>query len=287
MATESNTSYSKKQIVITVELDGQESLRLDGFACSVAVNKSGCPAFPKASAVIKGLSLDTMGRMTHLAFKTRGLKRNKIRIEAGVQGKTLSNIFQGEISNAWADFNAAPSPEFKLDAVTGLFSAMTPQSPISVKGTQSVADIIESISSEIGYVFENNEITASIKDCVINGDPVTKMRRIAEAVGANLLFDDDRVVLMPRDGSRKNEGEIPLINADNGMIGYPTFSNQGMSVSCFFRPELRIGTSVRVESIVPKASGTWKIVSLKHDLSANDPTKQTWKTTIECVFPRW
>lgn len=287
MTSAQNSSYTKKAIAITVLLDGQQEATFSGFACSVSISKSGCPSFPKAAVSLKGLSLDTMGRLTHLGFKAFSLKRNKIRIEAGIQDETLSTIFQGEIASAWADFNAAPSPEFKIEARTGLFAAMTPQSPISVKGNQTVASIIDTIAKETGYVLENNEITASIKDCVINGDPVTKMRRIADAVGANLLFDDDRVVLVDRNAARKNEGETPLINATNGMVGYPTFSNTGMSVSCFFRPELRIGSSVKVESIVPHASGTWKIVGLKHDLSAYDPGRQSWKTSIECVWPRW
>ena len=45
------------------------------------------------------------------------MKRNKINVSAGEKGKTLSVIFKGEIINAWADFNAAPSPTFKIDYI--------------------------------------------------------------------------------------------------------------------------------------------------------------------------
>ena len=113
------------------------------------------------------------------------------------------------------------------------------------------------------------------------------MRRIAGAVGANLIFDDDKVVLVEKHGIRKTQGSIHLINAMNGMIGYPTFSNNGINVTTFFRPDLRIGANFKLETIVPRASGTWKITGLRHELSANDPGAQAWKTSITAIYPRW
>ena len=282
-----NTTYTQKEVAITITLEGQEAVTFQGFAVKCTVEKSGCPAFPKAQIELKGLSLTTMERLTHLGFKSFSLKRNKINVSAGEKGKTLSVIFKGEIINAWADFNAAPSPTFKIEANCGLFPALIPQPPISVTGNQTVSGLIDQISKEIGYTLENNDITASIKDCIIEGDPVTKMRRIAGAVGANLIFDDDKVVLVEKHGIRKTQGSIPLINAMNGMIGYPTFSNNGINVTTFFRPDLRIGANFKLETIVPRASGTWKITGLRHELSANDPGAQAWKTSITAIYPRW
>lgn len=282
-----DTTFNQKDVLVTVLLDGQEAISFKDFAVQCSVEKSGYPAFPKANVVLYGLSLNTMERLTHLGFTTFSLKRNKINISAGIKGQTLSTIFKGEIVNAWADFNSAPSPTFKIEAKCGLFPALIPHPPVAVNGNQSVSDIIESISKEIGYVFENNEVTASIKDCVINGDPVEKMRRIANEVGANLIFDDEKVVLVPKNASRKTQGSMPLINAQNGMIGYPTFSNNGINVACFFRPDLRIASNFKLESIVPRATGTWKITSLKHELSANNPGANSWKTVIQAVYSRW
>ena len=68
------------------------------------------------------------------------------------------------------------------------------------------------------------------------------------------------------------------------MIGYPTFTNTGIQGATFFRPDLRIGASVRVESIVPHATGTWKIVQLSHELSANMPSSSSWRTTFAAMW---
>lgn len=281
-------TYSKKAIAVTVALQGQKAITFNGFAVSVSISKSGCPAFPKATVSLKGLKLETMAQLTFLGYRAFAYRRNSIRIEAGEQGKTLSTIFKGQISRAWADFNSAPSPTFKIEARCGLFPALVPQAPITVKGTQPASNIFQQIANEIGYEFENNDITTNIKDFIISGDPVTKLKTVAQAIGCNVIFDDDTVVLVDKKASRKTKGSIPVINAQTGMIGYPTFSNTGISVSTFFNPSLRIGADFKLETIVPKASGTWKITSLSHELTAYDPNgSQAWRTNIQAVIPRW
>lgn len=277
-------SYSKKSIRIDIALDDKGSREVktfEGFAVSVSVQKNGDPEKPKATVTLLGLSLDTMAQLTRLAFEPLSARKNLIEILAGEQGKTLASIFKGEITTAWADFNKAPSVEFQIEARSASYPSLIPQSPLSVKGQQTAEEAIKSLCNQIGYSFENAGVTASISDCVINGDPVQKMRWIANTVGANLVIDDNSVVLMPKDGVRKNRGEIPLIRADNGMIGYPTFDENGVSAACFFRPDIRIGGRVKIESVVPRATGVWKVTSLTHELAAYNPGGGSWKTSFK------
>lgn len=81
------TTYTQKDIAVTVAMDGQEAITFKDFAMSVSIDKSGCPAYPKASVVLKGLSLNTMERLTHLGFKSFSLKRNKINISRDRRGR--------------------------------------------------------------------------------------------------------------------------------------------------------------------------------------------------------
>lgn len=118
----------------------------------------------------------------------------------------------------------------------------------------------------------------------IYGDPITKIRTATNAIGADVIFDDDKTVLIPKDGVRRAEGGIPLVSAATGMIGYPVFTSQGIQCKTFFRPELRVAAVVKVESIVPHASGTWKITQLTHTLSAHNPGSSTWETSFDGMW---
>lgn len=277
-------TFSPKSIRLTVTLDkgGQNNqYTLEGFATHCSITKQGGIDFAKATVEVYGLSLDTMAQLTMLAFRPLGRRWNLLQIEAG-EGGEMAVVFQGEVTSAFADLNGA-SPVMKMEAQTGAYPILKPEPQIAVSGQQGAADIVSMLAQKTGKTFRNDGVEATLSDCVITGDPVTKMRTIADMVGADLLIDDDEVVLLPR-GKKRETGGIPLVSASTGMIGYPTFSAQGIQVESYFRPDIKIGAAVKVESIVPSASGVWKIISLTHELVANSPGTGAWRTAFEGMW---
>lgn len=277
-------SYTEKTIRTTITLaDGTNTghqLTFEGFATRLRVQKQGVPELPKASVQLFGLSEAQMAELTMLSFDALTIKRNWIEVAAGEAGTALSVIFRGEISNACPDFNAAPSPTMNIEAITASYPKLIPSKPVAVSGEQTAATLCATFAKEAGLNFQNEGVTASVANCVINGDPISKMQWVANSVGADLIFDDSDVVLMPRTGTRGDQATIQAINPQTGEIGYPTFDNMGIRATCFFRPELRVGGYCKVESALPRAVGVWKIYSVTHDLAAYCPNGGSWKTTI-------
>lgn len=279
-------TYTKKSlaVVITLRKGGENrQYRFENFAMHASIEKTGGAEFAKATVEIYGLSIETMAKLTTLSFNPFMNDWNFIEIFAGEEGQTLQSVFQGEITLAYADLNGG-SKVLKIQAQTGAYPVLIPDPPRSIEGEQSAASLIESLAKQANYSFQNEGVTAMISDCTISGDPVTKMRAVANQVGAELIIDDDTVVLMPSGQCRRSEGSVPVISVDTGMIGYPVFTNTGLQVSAYFRPDLRLAAMVRVESIIPGATGNWRIVKLVHDLAANNPNGGAWKTNIEAMF---
>lgn len=250
---------------------------------NAAISKTGGVDFATAQVEIYGLTLPVMGQLTTLAFKPLNRRWNLIEIAAGEQGTDLPVIFRGCVTVAFADLNGA-SPVLKMEAQVGAYPLLDPAGTVSISGTQDVADFIQSQASQSSFEFQNDGVQGTLSDMTIYGDPITKARTAADAVGADLILDDDKMILVPKDSVRKAEGSIPVISAASGMIGYPTFTNQGIQVSSFFRPELHVAAAVRVESIVPHASGVWKITQLTHNLSAHNPGSSAWETSFEGMW---
>ena len=67
-------------------------------------------------------------------------------------------------------------------------------------------------------------------------------------------------------------------------IGYPSFTDEGLQVVCFFNPELQIGGTIKIDTIVPKAKGTWKITEFSHELEVNDSSSATWRSSFNAVY---
>lgn len=281
--------YSDKTIRVTITLDSGKgagtTMTFEGYACTVKVTKQGLPELPKASVTLWGLSEEHMENLTTLAFESMYLRRNRIVIEAGEKDKALATIFRGEIVSAIPDFNAAPSPSMAIEAKTGIYGAMTPAPPVAVKGNQSADSLCSAFAKEAGMKYRSSGITASVGDCVINGDPVTKMKWVAETIGADLVIDDDEVTLLERDTVRgQSAAGITIINPQTGQIGYPSFDDKGVKCTVFFEPSLQIMGMVEIQSAFRRANGKWRIYSLSHDLSANLPSGGSWKTEISCSW---
>ena len=239
-------SFTKKTIAITITVSGVQK-RIEGLACKCRVSKLGLPDKNKASVSIWGLSLDDMTAMTTLSYgPLRYASRNHMIIEAGEQGGALSRVFSGNIMSAWADFNSAPDVEMKFEAMTGGYAALIAQSPVASSGTAKAAELCGQFAKECGLSFVNQGINISVDNSVYSGSPLEKAQAVAKQVGAD-------------------------------------FTNNGIAVKCFFNPSAQRGGQVKISSIVPKSSGTWRITKVDHDLSAYDPKGGPWETTIEAT----
>ena len=279
------STYSLKDIAVSIALDVQganNQYTFQGYATNVNISKTGGVDFATAQVEIFGLSLDTMAQLTTLAFKPLNRRWNAIEISAGEQGTELSSIFQGEVTVSYADLNGA-RPVLKIEAQTSAYNVLKPTPQIAVQGSQSVSRLCEQLCAECGYTFEAVDVDAQVADCVLTGDPITKMRQIARDTGSDKLIYDNRVVFMA-EGSTRTEVGIPIVSAETGMIGYPTFTNQGVNAKSFFRPDLKIGGAVRLETIIPSASGVYKITQLVHELSAHNPGGGSWSTSFQGMW---
>ena len=281
-------SFKLKTIRTTITLGkgtfggGGNSKIIEGLATDVDITKPGLPEKNSASVSIAIISLADMEQMTFLAFQPLQSLKNLITIEAGEQGKTLATVFKGEITSAYADYGSVPDVEFKIEALSGGYAAQIGAKPISVKGNAKAADLIKQFAKEIGYTFKNEGVAASVRNAVFNGSPIEKARSVADEVGAELLIDDDSMILMPYDKPRS--GGAVLLTPETGLIGYPSFTSDGISFSCFFNPNLKQGGQVKIESIVPRASGYWKITKLSHRLTAYRTGGGSWYSSVDAAY---
>lgn len=276
-------SFSRKRIRVELTLYKDEqnrALSYDGVETHVSIEKPGEPDQNKATVELFNIGLDAMQDITTLAFKPLQSKNNQIAIFAGDDIDGMSQCFAGEIQTAYADFSGAPTIKMHIEAAAGSYSALKASPPISIDGTQSAASLIESFAKESGYTFINNGVSSQVKNAVLNGSPIQKARAVANMVGCELIIDDNVVKIQPFDKGL-DEGNAVLMSKESGMLGYPTFTSEGISLKCLYNPDLQLGGMVEVDSIVPGAKGTWKITKLSHSLVANSNGSSDWFSNIE------
>lgn len=281
--------FSKKQIRTSIALaegnfDGQNNeVTLPAVPTHVTITKTGGTTLPTLTADIKNLSLDLMQRLTVLSFRQLQSYNNVIKVEAGEEDVEPDLVFQGEIVTAVPRFAADGSVTFHIEAKSGYYPLQKSTAPVSVNTDTTIESLFQQFADEAGYTLENNGVTGSVRNCVFTGTPIRKARQLAKQTDVDLIIDNATFVILPSYLDSR-EGSVPLLNKDTGLLGYPAFSNDGIQCSCLFSPLLQIGGLIKIESIVPKASGVWRITKLTHDLEAYSPAGGVWHSNVEAEW---
>ena len=284
------TSFLKRKLKILLTLQkgsfkGGEgnAYEISDLAMSVRVEKTGAPDFGKASAVIYGLPLDVMEQLSTLCMHPLYVRRNYINIYAGDEYNGYNQIYAGTITKASGDFNSAPDIKFNIESQIGFFGAVTAQGANVISGSQSASTFIEQQAKKIGFTFKNEGVTGTVKNAVFEGSPIEQARQCAKQIGAELILDDETMILVSNGASRK--GNAVLLNANSGLLGYPTMTQNGIEIRAIFNPNFRFAGLIKLETLVPKCSGAWRIVKMSHTLDSNLPSGGNWEIQITAYYP--
>lgn len=288
-----NTSFTKKILEVHLTLGTGKSFAsagtantkiIRGLGCDVSITKPGLPAKNSAKIKIWGMLLADMEQLTTLAFKPLEVAKNKVAVYAGDEQHGVTLAFSGDITSAWPDFNAAPDVAFTVDAIAGYVASVTPASPLTVQGEVGLDTLMGQLAQDMGFSYTNKGVTGSLVNPAISGGPAEKAWAIARQARFELLMDDGEMVIMPRGAVRTTPSSAPVWRDNSGMKGYPSFSQTGLTARGLYEPAIMQGGCVQIESVVPKASGIWKVVSLRHKLQAHYPGAQEWHTEIETTY---
>ena len=252
---------------------------IEGLAMSAKIEKVGLPDLSKCELSIKGMKYEVMEQLTVLGFRKLTSAKNLLTLYGGTVGETLPVLFSGDITKAVADFKNAPDVTFNISATTGAYSVKKAAAPLSVAGSTAAADLAKAWAAEMGYSFKNAGVTTQVQNCIFNGSPLQKLRVLSEQYHIETIIDDGEIIIQPRGEVRKT-GTIPYLTEESGLAGYPAFTDKGISLVALYNPDFKFGGLVRVKSIVPRASGEWKITKLTHSVSAHEKDGK-WFSEIE------
>ncbi len=281
--------YTLKKIRISIQLqsgefeDGSNVVTIEGLPISVEIQKQGGEERNSATVTISGLKLATITKLTRLSFKRLETYNNILQVEAGDDGAALHNIFMGEITLSHPEMDSEGNMDLKIEATAASYSAQIAAPPVSVSGETPVENLFKQFAEDAKYKYENKGVSGSVKNCVFLGSPVHKAKTLARQIGCDLLINDGKFITQPFEAPK--DGEIPLINKDSGLIGYPAYGTDGIECSCLFNPALDIGKWFKLESILPAATGEWQIAKLEHRLEVNRKGGGMWQTSVLGVQP--
>ena len=281
-------SFTNKTIQVVMAMaegvfqNGANQITVEGLPTIVAINKQGGDERPSCEVTISNLKIDTVRQLTTLSFRPLQRFKNQITVNAGEVGKQLQTIFIGDFENAYGEFQNAPTMNLMVKAIAAQHGALMATPATSVDGTEQVAKLMEQWAVEAGCTLENKGVNASVKNVVYRGSPVDKAKTLARDVGIDLIIDDGKFIITPN--GQAVDGNAVLIDPKHGLLGYPAFSNDGIEFNMIFDPNVKIGGLVKIESIVPRASGIWKVTKITTKLEAYVPNGGSWNSSVSATW---
>ncbi len=280
-------SFQRRRIDVTITLgEGQlgdtasNAITLRGLRVVANIAAMGGTAQGQLQAQIYGLPLSMIDQLTAVGpIATQIRRQNTVQIAAGVDGGLMSVVYEGVIDSAFGDFQGAPDVSLNITAMSALAAAVVPVNATSWKGDVSVDSIMSTLARTIDFAYENNGVDAVLTNAYFPGTALAQIQACAKAANIQYSTDNRTLAIWPKTGQRG--GDIPLISAETGMVGYPIFSSNGLIINHLFIPTVRQGGQVEVQSELRVASGTWRVASVVHTLESEQPNG-AWFTQFNC-----
>jgi hypothetical protein len=304
------SSFIQRQISISIALaqnsqtsqpnnfaeNGTPGININGLRTQVRVQNSGAAVYCTAEVKIWGLTPSLMNQLATLGLVLNVVPKNIITIQAGDALSGLSTVFQGTIWAGYGDYRGQPDVPFTMECLLSGANAVQNVQPVSFKSSFDVAAAMKGFAQQMGKSFTNNGVTIQLPAMYFSGDPITQAQKLAEAANISWGFPtSDTLEIWPRNGNR-NTQNVPKISVATGMIGYPSFTQQGIIVSTLFNPAIQFGSLVEVDSSVLSAISQtqalkgnsfptqWSVNKLDLALDAQLPGGQ-WMSTIYAYNP--
>jgi hypothetical protein len=296
-------TWSKKRIDVTISLGkGQfgnqpdsNSVTLTGYRVSMNMQAYFGDSMGYTECKIYGLPLDLMAQLTTIGpINTTIRNANYMSIAVGDVDSALTTIFTGVIFTAASDFQESPNTCLTIISYSVAGISATPVGAVSFKGSQSVETILGQIINNINSAIPsqvmtlvNNGVNVTLTDAYLPGDGIKQISEVAKSGRFSYRIDStssggmqSNTLIITPTGQPTNDPVI-TISPDTSprLIGYPTFSSQGVVIKCEFAPIQFAQKVIVAGSLLTQANNSWIAQNVVHHLESEKPGG-AWMTTF-------
>lgn len=240
---------------------------------------------------IYGMTLSDINKFSVGGTLWKVITNSKVQIYAGTSTSNLTLIYTGQAIEAHPDFGRMPEVSFYLSTYAGLNLQMNNTvRPVSINGSTSTRTILQQICDQLGVTLDYNGDDVQIAYHHGSGSAGDQIEDVAYAARLRGYYDGTTETLhvFPQTGSVP--GGTVIISPQNGMIGYPEFEKNMVTVRTIFDPAIADaakgpGHEFSVQSQLTAANGTYVINQMRYHLSCNNPDGGEWELEIS-GFPK-
>ncbi|WP_079415268.1 baseplate hub protein [Thiomonas intermedia] len=280
-------SLARRRIDVTISIgqgeygdDPGETVSLTGYRVQAHIEGTGGGAQGSLTARIYGPTLSIINAMARVGIVTPGAVqgRSTVLVAAGNDGEALSTAYQGVLMSAVPVFDGTDN-YLDVYGLSAAVAAIRPVGASSFVGPTQVASIMADFAKEGGFAFENNGVQVVLDNPYFPGTTWSKIQACARAAGIAATVENGVLAIWPENRWR-NSPSPPVISPKTGMVGYPSFQGQFLTLRSLYLPDIQLGKQFEVaDSVVGIANGPWTAWGYSHTLESQTPNG-AWFTDI-------
>lgn len=254
-------------------------IQLSGMRIFCHTLAMGGNSLAQCDVQIYGMTLAHMNQLSTLGWRVQKPGADQLDVYAGDALTGMSHVYRGTIFVAYSDFQGGPNVPFHVVAHMGSREAGMVTKPTSINSKSAdVAQIMGQLAGTMGLQFENNNVNVKIAYPYLPGSPKNQAFQLAKHANIYMALDRGKLAIWPRDGNRSGNA---VTGPGKGLVGYPSWSSEGIRLKMLYSPDLMIGGQITVQgSVITPANGTWTITRLEHSLQAFTPDGE-WFSNVQ------
>jgi len=283
-------TFVRRKIDLTFELgqgsfdeSGATKVTVSDLQVSFSAVNAGLPSSASADIRVWGLTPSLMNTLSRLG-KPIGYERvNTVTVMAGDDTSGMSQVYFGTMLSSYGDFSDAANPCLNIHAQAAAVDLVKPVPPVSIKGPVDVVTVITQIAASMNKGVRNSGVSGvKLPTTYLTGSAMEQLQKVVTA--ADIMCDpssgpDGKLVEIWPKGKAKQGvagASVPVISADTGMVGYPTYSDFGIAVKSLFFPGFSQGGEFQIKMApngpMDAVNGSWVVYGIGYDLESETRT---------------
>lgn len=258
---------------------GFDMVKVSGLKVHASIVKAGAQSGDQGSIQVFGLRKDLLNKLSRLGRPLDQMRNNAVVVEAGDDVSGMSQVFAGDMIDAYADLDNAPDAVLNITAITGALAACKPIPPSSFPGPAAPEIIAARLAEQMGFAFVNEGVSGTvITDSYFPGTAKAQLEALAEAAHFDKCIDagpnggagdNQQVLTIWPKGAKRGDG--PAVGPTTGLVGYPRYADVGVAIRSLYKPGFLLGMQVQLDTDIEAARGAWNLISVVYSLQSETP----------------
>lgn len=255
-----------RRIVVTLEIRGERRTYTD-LAITVTGTKYASANVGDCAVTIANLEQSVSHFiLTETSPFNRDRSTKRIIVEVGRDSTGLSRLFVGNIHRA----NASQPPDsiLTIQGLTGVFKngdIVSRSAPATIQLSRLAQQVADDL--EIPLVFQAKDIP--VANYSYTGPALGQVNKLNQIGNINAYIDNEQLIV--KTDTSPLSGPLRQLSADSGMIGVPTFTEQGAKVTFLYDNQTRLGGGLSITSRqYPALTGDYQIYKLNYQIANRD-----------------